>query len=83
MPEVPDEEHCRPETGLSTIHGMRTGVDCGQDQDNADSSQAKHEDEPIEGALYFAANELEERHYCNAVGSCADAATSGQIKNAK
>jgi hypothetical protein len=47
---------------------VRTSVDCSQDRGNADSPDAEHDEEPIQGALHFASNELEEKHQYNSVG---------------
>jgi hypothetical protein len=38
---------------------------------------AEHDEEPIQGALHFASNELEEKHQYNSVGLCARARESG------
>jgi hypothetical protein len=51
----------RPETGLATIRRLCAGIDCRQDRGSADPSQARHDDEPIQRVLHFAANELEKK----------------------
>ena len=37
----------------------------GQNGGIADAPEAGHDDQPVQGALHFAANELEEGHQCD------------------
>ena len=55
------------EAELAAARGLCAGIDGGQNRGVADPSQAGHDDQPIQGALHFAANELEERHQCDVV----------------
>ena len=54
------EQRRRQDADLAFLGGLGAGVDRGQDCGVADAPEARHDDQPIERALHFAANELEE-----------------------
>jgi hypothetical protein len=52
---------------MTIVGRLRARIDRGQNRGGADTPEAGHDDQAPQGALHFAANELEERHSCDVV----------------
>jgi hypothetical protein len=61
------ENRRRPNADLSIPRGLCAGIDRSQNCGVAGTPEAGHDDQPVQGALHFAANELEEGHQCDVI----------------
>ena len=57
-----DEQKRGPDADRALAGVLRAGVDRGQDGGVADAAEARHDDQPLQRALHFAADKLKERH---------------------
>ena len=57
-----DEQRRRHDADLAIARCLGAGIDCGENCRIAGSPEAGHDDQPLQRALHFAANEVEERH---------------------